>query len=72
MASLPGVCDVHHVHAWSLTQEQSFITLHVRAEAGADLDSLVPAISRRLESRFGIAHSTIQVDPAQCEDEHHA
>lgn len=72
MTSLPGVCDVHHVHAWSLTQEQSFITLHVRAEAGADLDSLVPAIGRRLEARFGIAHSTIQVDHAACEDEHHA
>jgi len=72
MAALPDVCDVHHVHAWSLTQEQSFITLHVRAAPEADLDALVPAISRRLEYRFGIAHSTIQVDHAECEDEHHA
>lgn len=72
MTMLPGVGDVHHVHAWSLTQEQSFITLHVRARPGADLDSLVPAVSRRLELRFGIAHSTIQVDHAECEDEHHA
>jgi cobalt-zinc-cadmium efflux system protein len=72
MASLPAVRDVHHIHAWSLTQEQSFITLHVRATPGADLDSLVPAICRRLEIRFGIAHATIQVDHAECEDEHHA
>src|SRR6185437_15640404 len=67
MTVLPDVCDVHHVHAWCLTQEQSFITLHVRATPGADLDALVPAITRRLELRFGIAHSTIQVDHAECE-----
>lgn len=72
MRTLPEVCDVHHVHAWSLTEEQSFITLHVRAAPGANLDALVPAVTRRLESRFGIAHSTIQIDHAECEDEHHA
>lgn len=72
MAVLPDVCDVHHVHAWCLTEEQSFITLHVRATQGADLDALVPAITRRLEVHFGIAHSTVQVDHAECENEHHA
>lgn len=72
MATLPAVCDVHHVHAWSLTEEQQFITLHVRVTPGADLTSLVPAISSRLERRFGIAHATIQVDHAVCADEHHA
>lgn len=72
IAMLPDVCDVHHVHAWCLTQEQSFVTLHVRVSPGANLDALVPAITRRLEVRFGIAHSTIQVDHAECEDEHHA
>lgn len=72
MAALPTVCDVHHVHAWSLTEEQQFITLHVRVTPGADLDSLVPAISTRLEHRFGITHSTIQVDHTECADEHHA
>lgn len=71
-AALPGIQDVHHVHAWSLTEEQPFITLHVRVTADADLDSLVPAISHRLEDRFGIKHSTIQVDHAECADERHA
>jgi cobalt-zinc-cadmium efflux system protein len=71
LASLPAVCDVHHVHAWSLTQEEQFITLHVRTVTGADLDSLVPAINRRLERRFGITHATIQVDHTECVDEHH-
>jgi len=72
LANLPALRDVHHVHCWSLTQEQQFITLHVRTTAEADLDSLVPAINRRLEHRFGITHSTIQVDHTECADEHHA
>jgi cobalt-zinc-cadmium efflux system protein len=72
LAALPAVCDVHHVHCWSLTQQEQFITLHVRTIAGTDLDKLVPAINRRLEHRFGITHSTIQVDHSECVDEHHA
>ncbi|MGH8150354.1 MAG: cation diffusion facilitator family transporter [Steroidobacteraceae bacterium] len=72
MAALPEVRDVHHVHAWSLTEEQPFITLHVRTTMEADLRSLVPAINARLESRFGIRHSTVQVDHSECADERHA
>jgi cobalt-zinc-cadmium efflux system protein len=72
LASLPSVGDVHHVHAWSLTQEETFITLHVRCAPGAEFDTIVPAVTRRLEQRFGITHSTIQVDHAGCADEHHA
>jgi cobalt-zinc-cadmium efflux system protein len=72
LGNLPALCDVHHVHCWSLTQEEQFITLHVRTFAGADLDTVVPAINRRLQDRFGITHSTIQVDHSECVDEHHA
>ena len=71
LAALPAVCDVHHVHAWSLTESEQFITLHVRCAPGAEIDRVVPAINRRLEERFGISHSTIQVDHAECADEHH-
>jgi cobalt-zinc-cadmium efflux system protein len=72
MASVPAVGDVHHVHAWSLTAQETFITLHVRCAPGADIDRLVPAISERLEHRFGISHCTVQVDHVECEDEHHS
>jgi len=71
MAELPVLCDVHHVHAWSLTEEEQFITLHVRATPQADVNRLVPAICQRLEQRFGITHATVQVDHEHCDDEHH-
>jgi cobalt-zinc-cadmium efflux system protein len=70
MKSLPAVEEVHHIHAWLLTQDQPLVTLHVRCAANADRDTLVVAVSQRLRREFGIAHSTIQVDLASCEDEH--
>jgi cobalt-zinc-cadmium efflux system protein len=69
--TLLAVAEVHHVHAWSLTEEQPLVTLHVRCTPGADPQSIIPSINRRLRDRFGITHSTIQVDPAECQDERH-
>lgn len=71
IASVPSVQEVHHVHAWSLTQEQVMVTLHVRCGTDAVPDSVVPAINERLQKQFGISHSTIQIDHADCEDTHH-
>jgi len=70
-AVLPAVIEVHHVHAWSLTAEQPLVTLHVRCNPDADQKTIIPAINRRLKDRFGITHSTIQIDPAECPDEQH-
>jgi len=70
-ASVPAVAEVHHVHAWSLTAEQPLVTLHVVCAPGTDPASIVPAINKRLKDRFGITHSTIQIDAEECEDQHH-
>ncbi len=67
VASVPGVADVHHVHIWSLTSQQPHVTLHARCE-GHDAQ-IVAGINARLRERFGIAHSTIQIDVADCADE---
>lgn len=71
VATVPAVEEVHHVHAWSVTQEEALVTLHVRCASDADPEVIVPAVSERLRTRFGISHSTIQVDHADCDDEHH-
>jgi cobalt-zinc-cadmium efflux system protein len=69
--ALPSVAEVHHVHAWLLTAEQPLVTLHVRCLPDADLKSIIPAINKRLKDRFGVIHSTIQIDWADCLDEYH-
>ena len=66
VATLPAVAEVHHVHAWSLTAEQPLVTLHVRCAPDSDPSLIIPAINERLRKRYGITHSTIQVDCVDC------
>jgi cobalt-zinc-cadmium efflux system protein len=68
LAAVPGVADVHHVHAWLLNLERPMVTLHVRLAPSADAAAALAAIKTRLKDRFGIAHSTVQVDPGDCLD----
>lgn len=69
--AVPYATDIHHVHAWSLTSEKAMVTLHVRCPPEVSTDSLIAALNARLKERFGITHTTIQVEPADCEDEQH-
>ena len=68
VSHLAAVEDVHHVHAWSLSQERSLLTLHARIADGADPDSAVAAIRARLAERFDIGHVTVQVELEACAD----
>jgi len=65
-AHIGGVEDIHHLHAWSLTQERPIITLHARTKPGADNDAVLRAIDRRLRAHFNIAHATIQIETQGC------
>jgi cobalt-zinc-cadmium efflux system protein len=67
VANVPGVGEVHHVHIWSLTSQQAHVTLHARC---ADKNApVIAGINARLKEKFGIAHSTIQIDVEDCPDE---
>jgi cobalt-zinc-cadmium efflux system protein len=68
LAAVPGLTDVHHVHAWMLNPERPVVTLHVRLAPSTDAAAALAAIKGRLKERFGIAHSTVQVDPGECLD----
>ena len=68
LREIPGVCDVHHVHAWLLSSERSIVTLHLQLAPGADSAAAVQAVKRRLLERHGIGHSTVQVEADDCPD----
>jgi len=68
IAAVPGVTDVHHVHAWMLTAERPLVTLHVCLASSVEPNAALAAIKTRLKDEFGIAHSTVQIDPADCPD----
>jgi cobalt-zinc-cadmium efflux system protein len=64
LADLPGVVDVHHLHVWAISTSQTALTVHLRRRsAGMDDMELLHLAKERL-AHLGIAHSTIQLEPA--------
>jgi cobalt-zinc-cadmium efflux system protein len=66
LSSLAGVAGIHHVHAWSLTGEGAIVTLHADLGEGADRQQTLRAIVERLRERFGVEHSTVQIEEGEC------
>jgi cobalt-zinc-cadmium efflux system protein len=64
----PGVLDVHHVHAWSLTPERTLMTLHATIADAAEHDAVLPRLQQVLAARFGVHHATIQLEREHCTD----
>ncbi len=62
-AEVPEIRDIHHVHAWSLTQEKPLITLHARVRDPARSEETKAQIRQRLQERFGIEHATVEIEP---------
>jgi cobalt-zinc-cadmium efflux system protein len=66
--SFPEVKDAHDLHLWSLSSHVYALSCHVQV---ADLPVsqgtlLLDRISRMLRERFGIAHTTIQLEADAC------
>ena len=69
LATVPGVVEVHHLHAWSLTAERPLVTLHARVEEETHIQPVVQRLKTELLEKFGVDHSTIQVERGPCPDE---
>ena len=68
--ALPQVCDVHHLHVWSLTPGRHLVSLHAAVTPGADQQVVMLGIRELLIERYAIAHVTIQIEAdGECIDE---
>jgi len=66
---VPEVSGIHHVHIWGLTPQDLMLTMHVTiAPDVADLTSVVRRVKATLEDDYGIGHSTIEIETADCAD----
>ena len=68
MASVTGIVDVHHIHAWSLSSGQSVVTLHARLLPETDGDGALASIRAILADSFQVADATIQIERGVCAD----
>jgi len=64
IAAVPGVVEVHDLHVWSITTGLPALSGHVRVDERAATvpDETLGRIAAALRERFGILHSTLQVE----------
>ncbi|HKU55545.1 MAG TPA: cation diffusion facilitator family transporter [Gaiellaceae bacterium] len=64
MASHSGVVEVHDLHVWEVTTEFPTLSAHVLVEPGADCHGIRRELEALLRERFGLEHTTLQVEHA--------
>lgn len=64
----PGISGVHDLHVWTLAGGVSALSAHVRVPDRhvSDCDGLLGGITRMLAAKYGIGHTTIQFECADC------
>ncbi|WP_079507810.1 cation diffusion facilitator family transporter [Mesobacillus jeotgali] len=62
---IPEVKDVHDVHVWSITSGVFMLSGHIAVEGEGAHDRVLRAAQELLHERFGIDHSTLQVEAGE-------
>lgn len=62
LAAHPGVVEVHDLHVWEVTSGFPALSAHVVVGAGRDCHELRRALQQELVERYGLRHTTLQVD----------
>jgi cobalt-zinc-cadmium efflux system protein len=67
IVAVDEVVEVHDLHIWTITSGFSALSAHVLVEPGADCHGLRRQIEVVLRERFGLEHTTLQVDHAHAQ-----
>jgi cobalt-zinc-cadmium efflux system protein len=62
LEELPGVVAVHDLHVWAMSTTETALTVHLVVPERAFDDDAMAQLCRDLHSRFGIEHTTVQVE----------
>jgi len=63
----PCVADVHDLHVWEISSGFPALSAHVLVRPGDDCHAVRRELEQLLNARFGIGHTTLQVEHAQPE-----
>jgi cobalt-zinc-cadmium efflux system protein len=63
LIEIPGVCEVHDLHLWSLGGESPLLTAHLVIDHSVPGAQVLRKATDALQQHYGITHSTLQVEP---------
>jgi cobalt-zinc-cadmium efflux system protein len=61
LASLEGVLEVHDLHIWAMSTNETALTVHLVRPGGTD-DMFLHHVCEQLAHRFDIHHATLQIE----------
>jgi cobalt-zinc-cadmium efflux system protein len=64
LGALPGVAQVHDLHIWGMSTTETALTVHLVMPGGHPGDDFLVRACEEIHHRFGIGHSTLQVETA--------
>ncbi len=68
VGAVPGVREVHELHVWSVTAGFEALAAHVVVTRGADRDRARREVEFVLTERYGIQHTTLQMEEQADDD----
>jgi cobalt-zinc-cadmium efflux system protein len=71
LETIPAIDNIHHVHAWNLSDQDIHFECHVDLKSDiriSETEIIRDAINKILKERFNITHVTIQYEYNCCED----
>ncbi|WP_152053956.1 cation diffusion facilitator family transporter [Tautonia marina] len=67
LSSLAGVEDVHDLHIWAMSTTEVALTAHLVKPDPVGDDELLTRVADELHDRFGIEHTTLQLERRRAE-----
>jgi cobalt-zinc-cadmium efflux system protein len=61
LAALDGVSEVHDLHIWAMSTNETALTAHLVRPHGSD-DEFLQKVCSELAHRFTIQHATLQIE----------
>ena len=63
LGGLEGVSEVHDLHVWAMSTNETALTAHLVRPGGTD-DAFLHGVCEELSNRFNIHHATLQIEAA--------
>jgi cobalt-zinc-cadmium efflux system protein len=64
LAAQPGVVEVHDLHVWEVSSDLAALSAHIVVQAACDCHRSRVDLEEVLAERFGLHHTTLQMDHA--------